>query len=472
MSRTSAETWAQEEFGGARLCDRRWERRLVRAAARTARAPGGKVSEVFGNDAARQGAYGLLESRAVDAAAVAMPMFAATARRCREAEFVYCPVDGSSLTLVDPGKEKGFGPIGDRVHGARGLKVISALAVSPDSVPLGLLSQEWWARLDRVPAAQSKKRRAKRRTEDKETQRWLNAMEQSRQTMERVSPGTRVWFQIDREGDAWPIIEKANVENHDFTIRGSHDRRVIGRSGEMVHLRKALESESVVDTYELDVTASVKRTARKATMSVRACRLEFDFRDKRTQKHFRRHLNVVLAREEGTTPASEKPIDWLLITNRTVENAKQIRQVILGYAQRWRIEDFHRTWKSGACRVEESQLRSAEAVKKWATILAAVAVRIERIKKLARSEPERPASDEFTPFELRAIVLLRFGEAGKSRLESGKVPTLAEATTWLAQIGGYTGRSSGGPPGSTTLARGLQQISAAVRVLEALDTKK
>ena len=26
---------------------------------------------------------------------------------------------------------------------------------------------------------------------------------------------------------------------------------------------------------------------------------------------------------------------------------------VFGYAQRWRIEDFHRTWKSGTCRVEK-----------------------------------------------------------------------------------------------------------------------
>ena len=42
---------------------------------------------------------------------------------------------------------------------------------------------------------------------------------------------------------------------------------------------------------------------------------------------------------------------------------------------------------------------------------------------------------------------------------------LAKATLWLAEIGGYTGKSSGGPPSSTTLARGLAQVQAAVRVL-------
>jgi hypothetical protein len=137
---------------------------------------------------------------------------------------------------------------------------------------------------------------------------------------------------------------------------------------------------------------------------------------------------------------------------------------------RWRIEELHRTWKTGACRVEENQLRSANAAIKWATILIAVAVRIERIKQLSREEPDRPASDEFSPAEIKAAVLLRFEKSAKKKLRPGAVPTMAEVATWIAEIGGYTGKtSSGGPPGSITLARGLEQVRVAAKALEALN---
>ena len=88
----------------------------------------------------------------------------------------------------------------------------------------------------------------------------------------------------------------------------------------------------------------------------------------------------------------------------------------------------------------------------------------ERIKILSRTEPDRPATCEFAPLELRAIVLLSFG---KKQPPGSAAPSLAKATLWLAEIGGYTGKSSGGPPGSTTLARGLAQVQAAVCALEA-----
>jgi hypothetical protein len=462
---TSAD-WAQREFGKAKVKDARWVARLVLVAAQAARRPAGKVTEVFGNDADRQGAYGLLESEDVTGEQVGASMLEACAERCAGEEFVFCAVDGSSVTVTDLNDVKDLGSIGTRKQGARGVKVISALAISAKGVPLGLTSQVWWKRT--APPARRKHRNL-RRTEDKEIQRWLDTMEQSRQVMRQNAPRTKLWFQLDREGDAWPILQQADQDGHWFTIRGNHDRRVILEDGRQTYLRDVLAQQPVLTHYELQVSGAPKRTARIAKMAVQACSMTLDFRDKRTKKHFSKQVNVVLAREQDTTPAGEKPIEWLLLTNRPVATVENINQIVFGYAQRWRIEDFHRTWKSGTCRVEESQLRSAEALIKWATILAAVAVRAERIKHLSRQEPNRPASDEFSPVEIRAITLLRFGKSAKKHLEAAQVPTLAQATLWLAQIGGYTGKSSGGPPGSVTLTRGLKEVAAVVRAFDALE---
>jgi Transposase DNA-binding/Transposase DDE domain len=462
---TSAAEWAQDEFGAVELEDARWRRRLVLVAERAARCPGGKVTAVISGSAERQGAYGLLESGAVAASAIAKGMFRACAERCAGEPFVFCPTDGSSLTLVDRAKRK-FGPIGSRDFGVQGLKVISVLAVSAEGVTLGLTGQVWWTRSQQRPA----KKCHYRRPEEKETRHWLQAMEQARETMRPHAPKTRVWFQLDREGDAWPILQQADADEQWFTVRGSHDRRVRLPDGRKTYLRSLLASQPVVSRYSLPVAPGPHRQGRTATMVIRACQATLDFRDKRTDRpHFSKTLNVVLTQEEGTTPAGERPIEWLLLTNRPVSTEKELQQIVFGYSQRWRIEDFHRSWKSGACRVEESQLRSPEAAIKWATILAAVATRVERLKLLSRREPDRPATDEFSTIELRALKLLRFGKSGNKSVTQPNGPTLSEATLWLAQLGGYTGKSSGGPPGSVTLARGLTQLQAATRALEALD---
>jgi hypothetical protein len=204
-------------------------------------------------------------------------------------------------------------------------------------------------------------------------------------------------------------------------------------------------------------------------MVVRACRVTLDIRDKRTSQRSTMEINVVQAVERGTTPRGEKPIKWTLFTNRPIETIKDLTDVIKGYSMRWRIEELHRTWKSGACRVEETQLRSTSAVSKWATILIAVAVRIERIKQLSREQPDLPATNEFSPVEIKAAALLYFGKSGKKKIPTS--PTIADVTFWIASLGGYTGKtSSGGPPGSITLARGFESVRAAAQALEALSS--
>jgi hypothetical protein len=108
---------------------------------------------------------------------------------------------------------------------------------------------------------------------------------------------------------------------------------------------------------------------------------------------------------------------------------------------------------------------------KWATILAAVAARIERLKRLARTEPEAPASVELTPIEVRALVLLkrRYRNATERICDD---PSIQQAVFWIAQLGGYIGKSSGGPPGALTIRRGLDRLDAAAALLIALEDEK
>ena len=429
-----------------------------------ARRPNGKVSEVYVSGAERQGAYGLLATENVATVVIAEAMFGADARRCAGLPFVFSVIDGSSLTLADHEGRKGFGSVGTRSQGARGLKVISSLLVSPEGVTQGLGAQVWWARGE--IAAESHELRD---TQDKETKHWLTAISKTRGVMAANAPETRCWYLIDREGDAWPILMEAGKSGSWFTIRGNHNRRIKLEDGSSSYLRDVINRTAVASEYYLAVSGGPRRQAREAKMSVRACSTEVEFRNKRTGKRMSQRLNVVLAREEQTTPEGEDPIEWLLLTNHEVDTVDQMHQVVFGYAQRWRIEDFHRTWKSGTCDAERMQLRSMDAATKWATLLAAVAVRTERLKLLSRQKPDQPARGEFTSVELQAIVLVRFGAQAPKHLSPSTQPTLQQVVRWVAEIGGYTGKSSGGPPGSITISRGLREVLVVARALAACD---
>ena len=434
-------------------------------AERAARRPAGRVTETFTRSDERQGAYGLLESSAVGADEVGTAMFEACARRSASESFVFCAIDGTSLSLTDYEHSKGFGPVGSRAEGGRGLKVMNAMVLSAEGVPLGVSSQRYWTRADR----RRRVHRDKLRPEEKETRHWLDAMKQTRQIMAEHAPSTRCWFQLDREGDAWPMLKEAGLGEHWYTIRACRKRRVLLADGGKAYLWPLLKQQPVKTTYALEVRAAGRRTARIANMVVRACKVTLDVRDKRTSERFRINVNVVQAMEHGTTPVGERPIQWTLLTNRPIEIIKDVTDVIAGYSMRWRIEELHRTWKSGACSVEDNQLRSASAAIKWATILMGVAARIERIKLLSREQPDLPATDEFSPAEIKAAALLYFGKAGKAKVTAAAAPTVADVTLWIAYVGGYTGKtSSGGPPGSITLSRGLKDVRVAAKAIEAL----
>ena len=197
-------------------------------------------------------------------------------------------------------------------------------------------------------------------------------------------------------------------------------------------------------------------------MVLRVARVVLRLRDKQTSRITCLPVTAVWAREEGTVPAGEDLIDWLLYTNHPAETLEDAELVLYGYAQRWRVEECHRTWKRGDCDVEATQLRSFDAVQRWATILGAVATRIERLKRLARSQPNEPASVEFSPFETRALKMLHF-EAEPTAMRDPA--TIAEAVAWLAELGGFANKYSGKQPGATVLGRGLRYLRPAAHML-------
>ncbi|WP_437759400.1 IS4 family transposase [Sorangium sp. So ce1389] len=461
-SRAEARNWAYEEFGHAELGDARRTMRLVRMATAAALRPGGTVLEVFLSSAERQAAYDFLANPDICQEDLLTAMAVATASRCESHPFVFVAVDGTSLTLTDRARTKDFGAIGSTANGASGVKVVHAYAVSPAGVPLGILDQQWWSR------TRQKKRNDchDRPVHDKETRYWLSAIEAS--TGRLAGLQTSAWFQVDREGDRYATLKTLQDSGQWFTVRSTYGSRFVLQGARRRRLAQVLRRAQVRGVHQLDVRARDDRQERTATLRVRTARVVLDMVERPTKERCALPVNVVDVRETGTTPRGEEPIHWRLLTNYPVDTEEDVQRVLFGYAQRWRIEDLHKTWKSGACRVEDTQLRSMRRVVKWAILMVATAARIERIKHLARTEPSRPASVEFEPHEIEATILMkRQNKRRNERIPKG-MPTIGQITLWLAELGGYTGKSSGGPPGSVTIRRGLDVVLPVASALERL----
>ena len=89
-------------------------------------------------------------------------------------------------------------------------------------------------------------------------------------------------------------------------------------------------------------------------------------------------------------------------------------------------------------------------------------MRLVRLTYLARNSPGLLATVELTRAEIRATIALRQPRGVSER----DVPPIGDVVRWIADLGGYTGRSSGGPPGFIVIARGLNEIRPVARLME------
>lgn len=455
--------WATEEFGKANLGDDRRTNRLVTMGARVAAKPAGNITDVFAISSEREGAFRFVENDAVDGAEVTRAATWAAASRARDEPYVFVPVDGTSLNLRDLDGRRRMGRVGTKTTNAQGLQVMTGIGISPDGTPLGILGQVYWTR-DRTKKRKKNGSHNQRSVEDKETKHWLAVMSQAHDAIQAEAPGTRLWFQEDRGADAWPVLRTVEESRHWITVRASWDRRLVTSDVQQRYLWETMETAALRGAYTVEVAPSSdgKRSARTALLEVRAAEVTLDLIAKPSRRHLPTRIWAVWVCEHNSTPDGEEPIEWMLLTNYPVLDFKAAELVIHGYTQRWRIEQFHRAWKSGACQVEHTQLGDVDHIVIWAAILASVAMRILRMTYFARQRSDEPAEVELTRNEIDAAILV----SETRKFKRGAKLTIAQAVLLIAQCGGYVGRSSGGPAGALVIARGLASIRSVAKVLE------
>jgi hypothetical protein len=466
----SQAAWAVQEFGGAKLGDPRRNRRLITVATKAARRPAGTVTGVFSAGAQREAAYRLIESDAVDREAIASSAYAAAARRSAKYSDVIVPIDGSSLNLRDPAHRRGLGPVGTRCKGAQGLLVMSALALSLAGTPLGLLDQHYWTRSATAPKKPRRRRGSKhdkRPREQRESFLWVDAMRRVNARLSADAPTTRAWYQLDRGGDCLTVLTEAADTGLHVTVRAVHDRCLRWPDGRDGRLLPSMLSEPILGSYAVDVPKRSNQIQRRAAMAIRVARMPLLLRIGKSKRRIV-EVTVVLATEQNP-PQGQSPLRWLLFTTHDVRTLADAMEVVSAYSWRWRIEDFHKTWKSGACDIESTKLQSKAAILRWVTIMASVAARIESIKHAARNTPELPATEQFSRDEIDAAILLYKDGVTKIRVpyQLGDTPTIAEVTAWIASLGGHMGNLKTRPPGASVIHRGLVLVAGAALALAA-----
>lgn len=434
--------------------------------------PGGLVTEVFSCPAERQGAYDFLENKEVAWSDMAAAAHEACARRCQAMPYVIAVADGSSYTLLDRDKSRGTGPIGSRQQGSRGLKVMTLAVLSPSGRVLGVGGHAIWSRPE-VPDARPA---AVRSSEEKETKYWNQMCVEFERALSVQRVKTKVWYQFDAGGDMVDTLWRASRSEHELTVRLKTDRTVLAQSlvdpsHPQVKVCEVLASSKVVGyrTVRIGRNRKTGRRARNVRLEVRAASVSVRlFRQYTHARVGDVTLNVVRAREVGTCPADEEPVEWILWTTHTIATTSDVMAVVSAYALRWRVERLFYATKSGACEAEQTHLRSFGALSKWLVLETSVAARLLDVMYRSRTEPQTPAREEFTDEEVMAAKRLHDRENPRRARSTDAEATLGEMMEWIARLGGYVGKSSGGPPGIRVLERGWQKVVVAAAIIKAL----
>lgn len=455
------EIWSEQEFGQATLGDERRNRRAVRMGATMSRSPGGHLSGVFSDAGAREGAYRFVRNEAIDSGALSLSATKATVERCWRQPLVFAPIDATSLNLPDPDARRGMGAVGTHGVGAQGLQLMTGIVVDVRGVPVGLCGQRYWARQERVGLARDDYDR--RAVDQKETRYWLEVLQEAQSSFSAGSMATRPFFQLDRGGDAWPVLTWAVDNNVLLTTRATHNRRVSGKKKYLWPTVAAIEPQA---SYVLDVPEGAHRTARRAVVQVQFCTVELDVKDRRSGLHRTLPMWAVRVYEVDAAPNGEERIEWMLLTTYPVHTVDDALFVVRGYTTRWRIEEFHKTLKSGACKLEDSMLHRRENLERFAVLSSSVAIHLQRLLHLSRTSPDEPATVLLTSHEIEATILLRKPPG----VSVGDTPSISLVVRWIADVGGFMGPAQttirkatarGQPvrqPGAIVLRRGLERI--------------
>ena len=444
-------SWARRELGGADLGDPRRAERLVNVLESFYAKPNASVPKACHRSWGElKGAYRLLGNDKIAMSDILAPHYASTAERMGNEAVVLAVQDTTSLNYGAHPATTGLGPISSQADGALGLEVHDTLAFTPDGVPLGLLHVQVWAR---DPKEFGKKHtRRKRSINDKESYKWLESF-QAAAHAQRLCPHSRVVSVGDRESDIYDLFDLAlSRDDHPaLLVRASVDRNVNGVGGGG-RLWSVVESQEEAGVRHVEVPRTATRRARRARLSVRFC--EVELRPPRNGPRCRRVLRAwaILAREQDA-PGGVEPLEWMLLTTIEVRDLDDALEKIDWYVRRWGIEVYHHTLKSG-CLIEERQFGSATGLTNCLAVDMIVAWRILYMTRLGRAVPDLPCTAVFTQDEWQSLYTVSHPKKPLPH----QPPSLNEVIRMVANLGGYIGRKSDGPPGVEALWVGLGRL--------------
>jgi hypothetical protein len=370
-------------------------------------------------------------------------------------ELVLAPQDTTYLDWTHHPATTGLGPLAASTH--HGLIAHTTLALTPERVPLGILQQQVWAR---DPAIRRNQDHKDRPLQDKESQKWLTSLD-AVIAARAACPTTRFVSIGDREADVYDLFLVERPVGVELLVRAAQDRKA---DHPEQYLWAAMATAAVAASVTVQLGKRGKQVAREATLTVRWRQVTLRPPNSRAKEKLP-NISVwaVWAIERNPAPGME-PVEWLLLTTVPITTTDEALSILAWYGVRWGIEVWHKVLKSG-CRIEEKQLETADRLIRCLTLYSVIAWRIVYATMLARAAPNVPCTVLLDDEEWQGL----YCRIHRIAIAPATPPTLQQAVSWIAQLGGFLGRKRDGAPGVTVLWKGFQKlvdIAAMYRIMQ------
>lgn len=457
MMMLEAGAWAEQQFGGCGLGDRRRMKRLVKFAAQAAEKPDAATTRQTETWADLKAVYRLFDQDEVTFTAITAPHQALTRGQFRDGVWLILN-DTTELNFGYLREIEGVGRLG--CDEGRGFFLHTALVVRAS---VGVAAQELYTRpLRKVQRVSS---HARKKLAQRETDVWGRVID----GVGMPSAGVRFLHVCDRGADNFDVYCHLLGQHAGWVIRAAQlTRQVQPPQGGTLSLDQLIRRAPCLGTYELAVSAQADQPARTARLEVRAASFARP-RPRAGVSRFARDAGwteipmwAVEACEVSPVPAGVEPLRWGLLTSEAATTFQKTWTVLEYYEQRPLIEEYHKCLKTG-CRVESRLYRTGHRLQAVIGLTAVLSVRLLQLKQVVRNEPDRPVEH----------VVPRHWVNGLRHVLRRPLPlaTVRDFFRALASLGGFLGRKCDGEPGWQTTWHGLETLLTALRGLD-IPTKK
>ncbi len=458
---TSRGTFGMRNFGAVNLGDQRRTACLVKSVDSMCRHPGGTLPDKLNRPADLRAFYRLMNRPEVTHAAL-LRSHAEHTRACMAAAGTGVVLILHDATELDYTKKttlsEQLSQIGQGTH--RGYICHNSLAVRADTgAVLGLTSQILHQRAN-VPKGETVKQSRER--ENRESRLWV----QGARASGPAPAGVQCVDVSDSLSDTFEYMAYEMTQGRHFVLRQREDRRLEEPVAGHAYLEAAVRALPSSGQRPMRVLASPGRSARKTTVQVAFTPVQLALPQKHHGEYAKVPLNLWAVRVwEPNTPAGEELLEWILLTNVSVDADADAQQRVDWYEKRPIVEEYHKGMKTGS-RIESMQFDTIDRLEPAIAVLSVVTTTLLNLRDAARApDADRRLATEVLSSEYVEVLANHYG----NRL--GSNPTIWKFYMHVARLGGHQNRKVDGFPGWLTLWRGWTRLQAMVDGYHAVHRK-